>query len=139
MSNERTVLVVDSDQGERDRLGRALEGSGYQVMTCPGPTAPSYRCIGGREGYCPLVERADVVVLDTWLAGDEAGSGTSSDELLELYASRGRSVVAIGAGGSLSPYAGGHVIRVEDRPDVDELFSAVRSAPDVQGFVLRDR
>ena len=139
MPTTGTVLVVESEVDERERLGQALEGSGYQVMTCPGPTTPSYRCIGGREGYCPLLERAEVVVLDTWLASDDAGYGTSSDELLQLYVNSGRTVVAIGHGGSLSPYAGGNVICLDDHPDTDAVVAAVRSAPDAEGFVLGDR
>jgi hypothetical protein len=137
MPDEGTVLLVEADEGERERLGKALEDGGYQVMACQGPTAPDYTCIGGWEGYCPLLERADVVVLDTWLASDEIGVGTSSDELLQLYAGSGRTVVALGPGGSLSPYAGGHVICLDERPEVGEVVAAVRTAPEVEGFVLR--
>lgn len=136
MPEEGTVLLV-ADEGERERLGEALEGAGYQVIACPGPTAPEYTCIGGREGYCPLLERADVVVLDTWLVGDEVGVGTSSDELLQLYAGCGRTVVAIGSGGSLSPYAGGSVVCLDERPDAGQVIAAVRTAPEVEGFVFR--
>jgi hypothetical protein len=137
MPEKGTVLLVEADEGERERLGAALEHAGYRVMACPGPSAPDYTCIGGWEGYCPLLERADVVVLDTWLAGDEIGVGTTSDELLELYARRGRTVVAIGQGRSLSPYAGGHVVCLDDRPDAPKVLAAIRAAPDVEGFVLR--
>ena len=137
MSNDGTVLLVEADEGERERLGVALEGAGYEVIACPGPTVPEYTCIGGWEGYCPLLERADVVVLDTWLAGDEVGAGTSSSELLQLYSGSGRTVVAIGSGGSLSPYAGGSVVCLDERPDAGQVVDAVRSAPDVEGFVLR--
>ena len=138
MPNEGTVLVVETDDEERERLGRMLEGAGYHVMSCPGPSAPEYTCIGGLEGYCPLIERADVVVLDTWLASDEAGLGTSSDELLQLYTNSGRTVVAIGAGASLSPYAGGYVICLQDHPEASDVLAAVRSAPESEAFVLRE-
>ena len=138
MPNEGTVLVVEADHEERERLGGLLEGAGYRVMACPGPSAPSYTCIGGLEGYCPLIERADVVVLDTWLASDDAGLGTSSDELLQLYVNSGRTVVAIGPNASLSPYAGGYVICLPDHPIEDQLLAAVRSAPDADAFVLRE-
>jgi hypothetical protein len=90
MSNQGTVLLVEADEGERERLGSALEDAGYELIACPGPTAPDYICIGGREGYCPLLERADAVVLDLWLAGDEVGMGTLSDQLLEMYHSSAR-------------------------------------------------
>jgi CheY-like chemotaxis protein len=138
MPGEGTVLLVESDPNESERLGEALEDAGYRVIACPGPTAPEYTCIGGRQDHCPLLERADVVVLDTWLAGDEMGVGTSSDELLELYAASGRTVVALGAGGGLrSPFAAGHVVHLAERPDVPEVVAAVRTAPAVEGFVLR--
>jgi CheY-like chemotaxis protein len=136
MREERTVLLVESDASERERLGDALEQAGYRVIECPGPTFPEHTCIGGRDGYCPLVERADVVVLDVWLAGDEVG--TTSDELLELYAARGRTVVAIGGGGWLrGPSAPGHVVHLEARPESRDLVAAVRDAPEVEGLVLR--
>lgn len=134
---EKTVLLVESDQAERERLGDALEIAGYDVISCPGPTAPDYTCIGDREGYCPLVERADVVVLDPWLAGDEFGVGTSADELVGLYSQRGRTVILLGSVGSLNPFTGGHVVGLGDHPDAAEVLGAVRSAPEAGGFVLR--
>jgi hypothetical protein len=138
MPEEGTLLLVESDERERERLGKALEDAGYQVIACPGPTAPDYTCIGGREGHCPLLEHADVVVLNTWLAGDDIGVGTSSDQLLEMYAASGRTVVVLGPGGWLGdPFAAGHVIRLEEHPEVGEVIAALRAAPDVAGFVFR--
>jgi CheY-like chemotaxis protein len=136
MPHEGTVLLVESDEAERERLGKVLERAGYQVIACPGPTAPDYTCIGGREGYCPLLERADVVVLDPWLAGDEIGVGTSSDDLLALYVGSGRTVVAIDAA-RLDPVARGNVIRLDRRPEAQAIVAAVRVAAEVEGFVLR--
>lgn len=132
------VLVVESNPDELERLGAALEEAGYEVLTCPGPTAPDYRCVGDREGYCPLVERADVVVLDPWLAGDDLGAGTTSDVLVELYAGRGRTVVLLGSTGWVDAFAAGHVVRLDERPETSDVLAAVRSAPDAEEFVLRD-
>src|SRR5687767_1783452 len=137
MADKGTVLLVESHEAERERLGRALEDAGYDVVACPGPTAPEYTCIGGRQGYCPLVERADLVVLDPWLAGDEYGVGTSADDLVELYASRGRTVILLGSVGWLEPFIGGHVVGVGERPDAGDVVAAVRTAPEADGFVLR--
>jgi hypothetical protein len=136
MPQEGTVLLVESAEGERDRLGKALEDAGYQVIACPGPTAPNYTCIGGREGYCPLLERADVVVMDPWLAGDEIGVGTSPDELFALYAGSGRPVVAIDAV-RLDPVARGSMIRLDRHPEPQAVVAAVRVAAEADGFVLR--
>ena len=107
------------------------------MQTCPGPAAPEYACIGGREGYCPLVERTDVVVLDPWLAGDDFGIGTSADALVELYVGPGRTLILLGSVGWLDPFTGGHVVGLGDRPDVNDVVAAVRSAPEADGFVLR--
>ena len=137
MPDEGTVLLVESDHAESERLGQALESAGYEVITCPGPTAPEYACIGGREGYCPLVERTDVVVLDPWLAGDEYGVGTSADALVELYVGRGRTLILLGSVGWLDPFTGGNVVGLGDRPDANDVVAAVRSAPEADGFVLR--
>jgi hypothetical protein len=131
MPSEGTVLVVESEHEERERLGRALEDGGYEVLFCPGPLEPDYTCIGGRQGYCPLVERADVVVLDPWFAGDEHGLGTSADVLVELYANRGRTVILLGNVGWLDPFTGGHVVNLGVRPDSSEVLAEVRSAPGV--------
>lgn len=136
MPEKGTVLVVESDAPERERLGKALEEAGYQVIACPGPTTPDYTCIGGREGYCPLLERADVVVLDPWLAGDEIGVGTSSEDLLALYAGSGRTVVAIDAV-RLDPIARGSMIRLDRHPEAQAVVAAVRIAPEAEGFVFR--
>jgi hypothetical protein len=136
MPQEGTVLLVESDEGERERLGQALEEAGYQVIACPGPTAPDYTCIGGREGYCPLLERADVVVLDPWLAGDEFGVGTPPEELFGRYAGSGRTVVAIDAV-RLDSVARGSMIRLDRHPESQAVVAAVRVAAEADGFVLR--
>src|SRR5262245_29361722 len=60
----RSVLVVASDPVERDRLSAALEGDGFQVLLCSGPSAPDYSCLGSRVGRCPLAMDECVVVLD---------------------------------------------------------------------------
>jgi hypothetical protein len=138
MPESGKVLVVERDRVELDRLGQALEDAGFEVIACPGPTGPDYRCVGDRESHCPLVEHADVVVLEPWLAGDELGVGTTADVLVELYVGRGRTVVLLGSTGWLAPFAPGHVVRLGDRPHPDEVVAAVRTAPEATGFVLRD-
>jgi hypothetical protein len=126
----KTVLLVDLDAPERDRLGEALEHGGFQVLGCPGPSFPDYTCVGAREGYCPLVEHADAVVLDLWTRGDELGLGTSGEELLELYVSSGRPVVSLGPGGQLTdPTEEERVIRLDAHPDPERAVGAVRRLP----------
>ena len=137
MPKEATVLLVEPDDDDRERLTDALAHAGHEVIPCPGPTAPDYTCIGGTDGYCPLVETADVVVFDPWLPGDDLGVGTSAAELCRLYAESGRTVIVLGSGGWLDPFVGGHVVRLEARPEVATVVAAVRDAPESEGFVLR--
>ena len=130
MSERGTVLLVESYPEARERLGDALEAAGHEVLSCPGPTAPDYTCVGAREGACALIGSADVVVLDPYLEGDELGIGTSADELVGLYAGRGRPVVVLGSTGWLEPFTGGHVTHLGDRPDTREVVEAVEAALD---------
>jgi hypothetical protein len=138
MPEDGTVLLVASDAEERERLGAALEDAGYDVVECRGPSAPDYVCVGGRKGYCSLVEHADVVVLDPWLAGDEYGVGTTADTLVRLYVGSGRAVVLLGSVGWLDPEIGGAVIGVDDRAVPSDVVAAVRAAPPAAGLVLAD-
>jgi CheY-like chemotaxis protein len=91
------VLLVEADPGNRRDYGMWLEEAGYDVLTCPGPSAPDYTCIGGRQGRCPLVGASDVVVLDLDLDSEIEQEGTSAVELLSLYTSSGKQVVAVGS------------------------------------------
>ena len=90
------VLLVEADPGNRREYGTWLEEGGYEVTVCPGPRAPDYTCVGGRQGRCPLVEPADAVVLDLDLDSEIEGEGTSAFELLSLYTSSEKPVVAVG-------------------------------------------
>jgi hypothetical protein len=125
----RTVLIVEADVDERERLGDVLEHGGYDVVLCSGPTRPDYVCVGEREGRCPLVDGSDVVVLDLWLESDSLMMGMPSDELLHLYLSAGKPVITLGR-------AGGIVRGREDEPITDlaripkpeELLHAVRAS-----------
>jgi len=132
--SEKAVLLVDVDASERGILGEALEDAGFRVLDCPGPSLPDYTCIGAREGYCPLVEQADAVVLDLWTRGDEVGVGTSGEDLLELYVTSGKPVVALGPGGQLAdPAADERVVRLAEHPEAKTLVEAVRRLPPVAG------
>jgi CheY-like chemotaxis protein len=94
--SDPTVLVVESDPEGRELIGSWLESAGFQVLACPGPQAPGYVCVGGRTGWCPLIEPADAVVIDLRLVGEDAMHGTGAAELLALYTSSGKPVVAVG-------------------------------------------
>lgn len=121
------VLVVEADSEVRERIGSWLDEAGFEVLSCPGPTAPYYTCIGGRGGPCPLVEPADVIVLDVWLDSHTMMEGTSAAELLALYVSGGKPVVAlVRAGDSPSPFLDEGVVPLRWPPEREKLVDLVR-------------
>jgi CheY-like chemotaxis protein len=122
-----TVLVVEPDVVERERLADALEEAGYEALLCGGPTGPDYTCIGSREGWCPLIDKADVVVLDLMLQSDLILEGASSEELLRLYVACGKPVVTVGSSDGAQPSGEPHtVVRLHWMPETPDLISAVR-------------
>lgn len=90
-----SVLVVSDWRNVLEVLGRAFEREGFEVLTCCGPTGPSYMCIGVKYDYCPLPLAADVIVLDCDLASDAALEGTTSWELAQVYVGLQKPVVAL--------------------------------------------
>jgi len=121
----RPVLIVEPDTVERELFGGALEAEGFQVLSCPGPTEPDYTCVGGRSGACPLVGEAAVVVLDMGLDSEALMTGTAAEELLGLYLTAGRPVVALGS--HAEPSIDGQLIRLRRHVDEASVVSAVRA------------
>ena len=122
------VLVVEANARAREWEAAWLEGAGFEVSMCPGPTAPDYGCVGSRTGACPLASDADVIVLDMTLAADVAGEGTRAWELLLLYFGLGKPTVVIT--GRDEPFipSPGERVAVVDRPvGREKLLEAVGS------------
>ena len=120
-----TVLVVEADTPERERFGSWLEGSGFDVLLCPGPTEPDYTCVGARDGACPLVDEADVVVLDMSTESEAVVMGTASEEILALYLLTGVRVVVLGS--HPGEEVEGQLVRLHRHPERASLVEAVRS------------
>ena len=110
----KAILVVEQDRVDRDRVGAWLEQAGFEVLACPGPTEPDYLCVGSIGRSCPLVDGADAVVLDVWLAGDSAVAGTSGVELLDFYLGTGKPVLALRHGADAT-----HEFLAEDLAVID--------------------
>ena len=122
------VLVVEADVDERDRLGDILTRHGFDVLACPGPTAPDYTCVGERDGRCPIVDAVRAVVLDLRLSGDDMMLGTSACELVRLYVTAGRPVVALGSAGHLErDLLMEGVVRLPRQPDEPSTVATVRA------------
>jgi len=130
-----TVLLVEADAQERERLSATLEDSGFEVTLCPGPSAPDYTCVGARTLECPLAKGASVVVLDMTLGGEDLMEGAPAEELLDVYLLAGHRVIALAS--HLRDEIPGRSIRLPRRPGSEELIGAVGSlaaAPQVDVF-----
>src|SRR5262249_45038283 len=122
-----TVLVVEYDDDERERISGVLESGGFEVLECPGPHDSDFTCIGGRNLDCALARDADVVVLDLRLASDEMMMGTPGWMLLTYYMAKGKRIVALsGSEDSVHPLPDGQVAVLRRPPDGQVLLGAVR-------------
>ena len=119
----RNVLLVEPDPVERERLASALEGDGFDVLLCSGPSAPDYACVGAREGRCPLATDGCVVVLDMDLDSEAALEGTSAEDLLGFYLGAEHRVVTL----STRPMGliDDHLLELRHHPETDVLLKAV--------------
>lgn len=133
--SRETVLLVESDAQERERLATGLEDAGFNVTQCPGPSGPDYTCVGARTLECPLAKGASVVVLDMWLEGDDLMEGTPAEELLDVYLLAGHRVIALAS--HLPEEIPGRVVRLPRRPGSEELATAVGSLAPVPGATPR--
>jgi len=77
------VLVVQRDPAVADRMEADLRRFGYEVERCGGPEREQCPIAGSLP--CTLVDRADVLVYDAWVAGDSDGGRRLISDLRELY------------------------------------------------------
>lgn len=108
-----------------------LEDAGSEFTLCPGPSAPDYTCVGARTLECPLAKEASVVVLDTWLAGEDLMEGTTAEELLDVYLLAGHRVIVLAS----HPHEEipGRSVSLRRRPESDELIRAAASLAPIPG------
>jgi hypothetical protein len=120
------VLVVASDSAVGDPVRWQLESSGFDVVRCWGPRPPDFVCAGVRCSRCALAERADVIVLDGWLASDVERMGVPSWHLLRFYRDLGIPVVALlGPDGLPGPLNDPVVSTLDRDADPAEVVRAV--------------
>ena len=127
-----TVLMVESERLVREFVADRLQQAGYDVIACPGPSAPNYTCIGTRGDRCPLEVAADVVVLDAELPGEEVIDAASGLDLLSYYTASGKPVVTLRAGSDvLRLFAGERILPLRWPPATNALIQAIEETVSV--------
>src|SRR6202165_4385515 len=95
MVSRATVLLVGPGQEDRGRFGGWLESAGVDPINSPGPHAPDFPCLGTSNAACPLVNLADVAVLDVRRLPRTSSAGLPGWRLLRYYLEHGKPVVVI--------------------------------------------
>ena len=78
------AVLVSRDPASASRHATALRAAGYDVETCGGPQQEPCPVLGGLP--CPIVDRADVLIYDAWVAGSADAGRQLVAELRETYA-----------------------------------------------------
>jgi CheY-like chemotaxis protein len=131
-----TVLVVEHDPVARHVLTGSLEGAGFDVIECPGPSAPDYTCVAARGEPCALARAADAIVLDLHQASDIMMCGLAGWQLFLYYYERGhRIVVLLGGDDPVRPLPESRVAVVRRPATGHKVVTAVRELLGVQASV----
>src|ERR1019366_7034923 len=77
------LLVVQRDPAVGDEMAASRRGAVYETEFCGGPGREPCPVIADMP--CPLVDRADVLVYDAWVAGDAVGGHQLVSALREVY------------------------------------------------------
>jgi hypothetical protein len=119
---------VEHDEQRRALIGGWLQDAGYDVLTCPGPSAPEYSCIGSRAGGCALVDPASLVVLDLSFSPDAMVRAPIGPPLLGFYLLTGKPIIALGRGEDLlAEPLENQLVALERTPDRGHFLATVRS------------
>lgn len=92
------ILLVESNEDDRLRLGEWLEGAGYSLMDCPGPKREDFTCLGIRGQSCALVEIADLAILDGRVLLEASTDRKAATRLLRYYLASDKPVLVLAEG-----------------------------------------
>lgn len=130
-----TAVVVNKDPRLAAKHAQALRAAGYTVELCGGPQQEPCPVTGDLP--CPLVDRADVLVYDAWVAGGADAGRQLIAELRETYPDLPVVLTSVGQGLDWVETEGPHrVTPLADDPSPAELKAAVESALADQGMAV---
>jgi hypothetical protein len=122
-----TVLLVEADPADRERFGSWLESAGVDPINCPGPHAPDFSCLGTSNSGCPLVNLADVAVIDVRPLPGVSTRGLPGWRLLRYYLEHGKPVVVIADRYRIPTFRREQVFVLRPNPGRESLLLAVRA------------
>ncbi len=129
------VLVVQRDAAVAERMAADLRHAGYEIELCGGPGRQP--CPVVDDLPCPLVDRADVLLYDAWVAGDRDGGRRLITELRELYVDLPVVLTSVDRSLGWVEREGPHrVIALEARPTAAALVDAIETALADQGMAV---
>lgn len=97
-ARHKLILVVQTDDGDRNRIGDWLEDAGYGVIECPGPRRQDFTCLGVRGQRCGLVELADLAILDGQALLEAGNDNKAATRLLRYYLASDKPVLVLAEG-----------------------------------------
>ncbi|MBA3875743.1 MAG: hypothetical protein C0498_02195 [Anaerolinea sp.] len=129
------AVVVNRDPGRAERQAQALRAAGYEVELCGGPQLTECPILDSFP--CPLVDRADVLIYDAWVAGSSDGGRQLISDLRETYVDLPVVLTSVDRTLAWVETEGPHrVTPLVGEPTPDELRAAVEAALADQGMAV---
>jgi DNA-binding NtrC family response regulator len=129
------VLIVHRDHGVADQIAADLRGRGYETEQCGGPEQEP--CPVVKDLPCPLVDRADVLVYDAWVAGDSAGGHHLVERLRDVYADLPVVLTSVDSSLDWVEHEGPErVVSLGSDPAPEQLQAAIETALEDQGMAV---
>ena len=129
------VLVVQRDPAEAEQMAISLGEAGYETELCGGPDREPCPVIADMP--CPLVDRADILVYDAWVAGDAVAGHELVSALREVYVDLPVVLTSVDQSVTWVEADGPHrVVPLGSQPSDTELIEAVEVALGDQGMAV---
>jgi len=129
------VVIVNRDSGLADRQAAVLRAAGHAVELCGGPRQEPCPVIESLP--CPLVDRADVLIYDAWVAGSSDGGRQLIADLRETYVDLPVVLTSVDRSLDWIETEGPHrVTPLVGEPTPEELRAAVETALADQGMAV---
>lgn len=130
-----TAVVVNRDPVQAAKHAAVLRKAGFKVELCGGPLDEACPVLGDLP--CPLVDRADVLIYDAWVAGTGDAGRQLVAEVRDTYPDLPIVLTSVDEGLAWVETEGPHrVTPLPGDPSPEQLQAAVQSALADQGMAV---